>query len=109
MHPGPGGEYDIVRWTCPKSGKYTITGQFRGLDRQANAECDVNIVLNCSRSLFSDLPVLRGIPTEKSFAFFDVALLEANTVDFIVGFGPARSHGSDSTGLKVKIVLAMKL
>jgi hypothetical protein len=34
MHPGnsKGGIYDIVRWTCPQSGRYTIAGEFCGLD-----------------------------------------------------------------------------
>jgi hypothetical protein len=107
MHPGQGGFYDIVRWTCQKRGKYTIKGSFRRLnDKAPNEDCDVNVVLNNAESLFSCSPVvLRGIGIEAWFTFTGIPLKADDKIDFIVGVGPGESHGSDSTGLKAKIIL----
>jgi hypothetical protein len=106
MHPGQGGVYDIVRWTCPRRGKYTITGSFRRLNDQATTEdYDVNVVLNTTASLFPSPPrVLRGIGTQESFTFTGISLRADDKIDFIVGVGPGGSHGSDSTGLKAIIL-----
>jgi len=107
MHPGEGGIYDIVRWTCPQRGRYAIVGEFRGLDDNKNvADSDVNVVLNSSKSLFrSRIPVLHGTGTYEPFSFRDISLSAGDTIDFVVGVGPSSSHGSDSTGLKATIIL----
>lgn len=107
MHPGQGGIYDVVRWTCPRGGRYGIQGAFRGLDFQTQfADTDVHILVNSTTSLFPSAPVLRGAGTEALIAFDDVRLNAGDTVDFMVGVGPSGSHGSDSTGLKAMIAQA---
>jgi hypothetical protein len=109
MHPGAGGEYDVVRWTCPRSGRYAIRGRFAGLDTQTHiADSDVDVVVNSSVSLFkvrmpTVTPVLSGIGSELPFTFDNIRLTSGDTVDFVVGVGPSRSHGADSTGLQAKI------
>jgi len=106
MHPGKGGQYDIVRWICPKHGMYLIAGSFCGLDDQTTiADSDVNVAINSKTSLFPSTPVLSGKGTHESFTFKGVSLNAKDTVDFIVGVGPSRSHGADSTGLKAEIIL----
>lgn len=105
MHPGKGGQYEIVRWICPKRGTYLITGSFAGLDDQTTiADSDVNVVINSKTSLFPSTPVLAGKGTRESFTFNGIALSAEDTVDFIVGVGPSGSHGADSTGLQTKII-----
>jgi hypothetical protein len=105
MHPGKGGQHDIVRWTCPKRGTYLIGGSFSGLDDQTTiADSDVNVVINSKTSLFRSAPVLRGKGTCESFTFMGIALNAEDTVDFLVGVGPSGSHGADSTGLKAEII-----
>jgi hypothetical protein len=104
MHPGDGGIYDIVRWECPQGGKYAIIGQFCGLDDNTQGDSDVNVVLKSQQPLFGPTsPVLHGIGSKQEISFVDILLSPGDTVDFIVGVG--RGYGSDSTGLKVKIVL----
>ncbi len=101
MHPGQGGIFDIVRWTCPQSGQYSIQGAFRGLDRGTAADVDVHVRKNSAAELFSD--VLCGpCAPEKPFTF-NSSLSRGETLDFVVGVGPSGSHGSDSTGFRVKI------
>ena len=31
FHPGPNGEYSVVRWTCPVAGTYSVEAGFRSL------------------------------------------------------------------------------
>jgi hypothetical protein len=109
MHPGAGGIYDIVRWTCPRSGQFKIQGQFSGLDAQTfNADSDVDVVINSRTSLFSSKAptmarVLHGTGTQVPIAFTDIRLSAGDTVDFTVGVGPSGSHFNDSTGLQARI------
>jgi hypothetical protein len=104
MHPGRGGIYDVIRWTCPQGGRYSIQGLFCGLDFQTHvADTDVHILVNSTTSLFPAIPVLRGAGTQAPIAFDDVRLDAGDTLDFMVGVGPSGSHGADSTGLKATI------
>jgi hypothetical protein len=101
MHPGEGGIFDIVRWTCPRSGQYSIQGAFRGLDRGAAADVDFHVRKNSTADLFAGVLCGPSAP-EKPFSL-NSSLDRNETLDFIVGVGPSGSHGSDSTGLRVKI------
>jgi hypothetical protein len=101
MHPGEGGVYDVIRWTCRQDGEYSIQGLFSGLDTQTDiADIGVYILLNSKRRAGS---VLHGIGTQAPIALDNVLLLDGDTVDFVVGVGPERRHGAGSTGLKVTI------
>lgn len=100
MHPGESGTFDVVRWTCPKKGQYSIVGDFCGLDHGAAADVDVHVRKNLGVSLFSD--ILRGALTQTSFALNE-NLRKDDTLDFIVGVGPSGKHWSDSTGLRAKV------
>jgi len=103
MHPGEGGEYDVIRWTCPQDGQYNIEGLFSGLDTQTDiADITVHLLLN-SKPLSVRFDTLHGIGTQAPIAFKNVLLLDGDTLDFVVGVGPKRTHGAGSTGLKVTI------
>lgn len=103
MHPGEGGIYDVVRWKCPQGGRYTIVGEFGGLDDNTHGDSDVNVVLKSQIPLFGPAsPVLHGIGSQQPIQFLDISLAVGDTVDFIVGMGS--SYGSDSTGLKAKVI-----
>ncbi|HTX37203.1 MAG TPA: AAA family ATPase [Bryobacteraceae bacterium] len=103
MHPGEGGVYDVVRWTCQQEGQYNVQGLFSGLDTQTHvADIDVHILAN-STPLPAHFDTLHGIGTQAPFVLRNIPLKEGDTLDFIVGIGPKRSHGSGSTGLKATI------
>ena len=90
----------MVRWTCPRCGRYSIEGEFRGLDRGPAADVDVHVRKNSKVELVSD--VLHGAETLKGFALNE-SLRKGDPLDFVVGVGPSGSHCSDSTGLRVKV------
>lgn len=100
MHPGEGGIYDVIRWTCPRSGQYGVEGLFCGLDVSTDiADTDVH-VMSLTNPLFGG--ELYGLGTQRPFTV-DIHLDAGDTLDFVVGVGPSGSHGSDSTGLKATI------
>lgn len=109
MHPGEGGIYDVVRWTCPLRGQFAIQGRFSGLDTKTSiADSDVDIVINSITSLFKTkapavVLVLHGAGTQIPITFTDIRLSAGDTVDFIVGVGPSGKHFNDSTGLQARI------
>ena len=100
MHPGPGGEKSVVRWTAPTSGSYHIAGAFTGLDG-AGTTTDVAVMRNnnAAAKLFSANVFDTGVA--HSFAL-DAALNSGETIEFSVGFGNG-SFASDSTGLDATI------
>jgi hypothetical protein len=54
FHPGPDGEYSIVRWTAPISGPVSLIALFTGLDDVGGTTTDVPVLLNgssCVRNL----------------------------------------------------------
>jgi hypothetical protein len=109
MHPDLGGLYDVVRWTCPDDGRYAIHGQFAGLDRHPVADSEVDVAINSRTSLFATrsplaMRILHGAGSCVPIYFSNIRLAAEDTVDFIVGVGPSRGQGSDSTGLRAKII-----
>lgn len=102
MHPSIPNWYNVVRWTAPVSGIFSLSGKFAGLDVVTSvADTDVHILRNSTTDLLPST-VLRGLGTEQPFSFtLDITVGE--TFDFAVGRGPSGFHQNDSTGLKVTI------
>jgi hypothetical protein len=101
LHPGPNGEYSVVRWTAPSSGTIVIQGVFEGLEPDGPTSTDVHVLHNSSRSL------LRGPINSyrQPLAFSGILLRVAagDTVDFAVGFGSDGNYNGDSTGIRFVI------
>ena len=101
LHPGPNGEYTVVRWTAPSSGTIVIQGVFEGLDYGAPTSTDVHVLHNSSHSL------LRGPINSyrQPLAFSGILLRVAagDTIDFAVGFGSNGNYNGDSTGIRFVI------
>ncbi len=100
LHPGPRGEYSVVRWTAPAADRYKIAAKFAGL---FHATTDVHVLCN-GRSQFNTVLNLSGSPNEAAHGG-EVTLAEGDTVDFVVGWGDG-SYGSDSTALTATITSA---
>ena len=106
LHPGQGGERSVVRFTAPVAGRYTITGQFQGLDT-GGTTTDVTIVSRPTNNAPSTLLFannINGFGDVKTF-FVTVNLAAGELVDFSVGYGTNLTYGSDSTGLSASISL----
>lgn len=98
FHPGPKGEYCVVRWTAPAAGTYRVAAGFRAIDQQTTT--DVHLLHN-GRSLYEGLLRLEGAgPTASHEQTVDLAA--GDTLDFVVGWGNG-THVCDSTGLEARI------
>lgn len=97
LHPGPQGEYSVVRWTAPAADRYRIAATFTGLFK---ATTDVHLLHN-GRPQFTAQLNSGGNPNTATHTS-ELALAQGDTIDFVVGWGNG-SYGSDSTALTATI------
>lgn len=95
-HPGPGGEFCVIRWTAPETGKVAIRARFRPADPKATT--DVHVLV-AGRSVF-DGRVEKDLP-EPSFEG-EATVAKGETVDLVVGHG-GNGHAFDSTYVEASI------
>ncbi len=105
LHPGPFGQYAVLRFTAPASGTYLVSGQFYALDDNGSGTTtDVWIVLKNSSTLFSgNLDYLGGIPLTSFTNCRKFKMKRGDTLDFEVGYGSDLDYNYDSTGLNAVI------
>lgn len=99
LHPGPGGEYSIVRFVAPAAGSYSLSARFAGLDFAGPTTTDVHVLLN-SESIFGGL--IGAFGSGPSFQT-RLPLQAGDRVDFAVGFGTNGGFLFDSTALDAQI------
>lgn len=98
FHPGPNGEFSVIRWTAPAKGEYQIDSAFAGIDGQTTTDVHV---LRDGKSLFDGFINLNG--QGKRTPFQSSAHLEAgDNLDFVVGYGN-KDYRFDSTGMDATI------
>ncbi len=97
LHPGPRGEYSVVRWTAPAPDRYRIAATFAGLFK---ATTDVQLLYN-GRPQFTSQLNIGGNPNTATHRC-ELPMAKGDTVDFVVGWGNG-SYGSDSTALTATI------
>ncbi len=98
FHPGPKGEYGVVRYIAPMGGDYRINADFAGIDEKTTTDVHV---LRRSESLFDSLINLEGHGRDAHFSGSS-HLQKGESMDFVVGFGNG-NYGYDSTGVDVTI------
>lgn len=103
FHPGPSGEFSVVRWTAPYSGTYSLASAFESLRFSGPpTTTDVHVLLN-SHPLFGD--VINGYLSSGTRNFSTTLSLNAgDVIDFAVGYGDNLNYYYDSTGLKASII-----
>lgn len=100
FHPGPGGEFSVVRFTAPTAGTYGLSASFVGVDfANGGTSSDVNVVID-GTVVFTGL--INGYGASRYFATA-MTLGAGSFVDFAVGFGSNGNWYSDSTGLEAEI------
>ena len=99
LHPGPAGEFSVLRWTAPSSGVFLVEGTFVGI-ATAPTTTDVHVLVNSKNSLLSGPITSYGWPLSFKLKGKVVA---GDTVDFLVGFGKEGNNGSDSTGVRFSL------
>jgi len=101
LHPGPNGEYAVLRFTAPADGTYKASGQFYALDdNNTGTTTDVWLVKNNdkARAFSGRVDYYHGAQFA-SFTSTVFQLTKGNTLDFEVGYGANKNYFYDSTGL----------
>ena len=101
-HPGPGGEYSVLRWTAPKAGEVEFSASFSGAD---STTTDVHVLFNDTAIPDCDGNV-DGFGPGPTFSQSLVVEI-GDTIDFVVGFGNGiANYSNDSTGVDAHITYA---
>jgi len=98
FHPGPAGEYSVVRWTAPRDEEIGISASFTGIAERAST--DVHVLHN-GQALFDGYINLHEGGNASEFTK-EITVRADDTIDSVVGFGNG-SYGADSTALTVAI------
>jgi hypothetical protein len=99
FHPGPKGEYSVVRWTVPETGNYEIKARFFGPDNRPTT--DVHVLHN-GRAIFEGSLNLRNSTNSVSYKG-NLLAGKGDTIDFVVGVGNG-NYGGDTTGLEAAVL-----
>lgn len=98
FHPGPNGEYSVVRLTAPTDGSYSVRARFLAIDQQTTTAVYIR---QGNKAIFDGLICLDGRGPEATYSG-QITLKAGEPLDFIVGFGNG-SYICDSTGLEVQV------
>jgi alpha-galactosidase len=98
FHPGPKGEYSVVRFTAPESGDYSVHAAFLAIDRDTTTNVHV---LHGGRSVF-DARINLGGHGRRVTHDGRLTVAKGDTLDFVVGWGNG-THICDSTGLEIRL------
>ena len=101
LHPGPKGEYAVLRWTAAEDARCKIDAVFSDITVDATTT-DVHVLHN-GRPLFDGFLNLEGRGREDKYTG-SVAVKQGDTIDFAVGQGNGH-YGGDATGLDVTLTL----
>ena len=99
FHPGPKGEYSVVRWTAPEAGEHTINATFLALDQSTQGTTtDVHVLLR-------GYPLYDGWISRDGRGMLDliISVAKGDAVDFVVGRGRNGNYFYDSTGLEAQV------
>jgi hypothetical protein len=101
MHPGPNGEYAVIRFTAPADGTFKVSGQFYALDDNGTGTTtDVWLLRDNEKGgAFSGKIDCFGGAKSASFTGATFSLKKGSTLDFQVGYGANKNYEYDSTGL----------
>jgi hypothetical protein len=97
LHPGPSGQYSVVRWTAPANQHVGVSGMFSPLD---STTTDVHILKNGLSLLVGEVNPSSPVPFSLAT---DVA--PGDIIDFAVGRGTNGTNFFDSTGLSTTIAV----
>ncbi|NOX54667.1 MAG: hypothetical protein GXP27_09555 [Planctomycetes bacterium] len=94
LHPGPTGEYSVVRFTVPRDGRYRVEATFVGIDPRTTTDV---YVVHAGRPLFDSAIRLAGQGRKANYQG-EITARRGETIDCVVGWGNG-SYVCDSTGL----------
>ena len=98
FHPGPHGEYAVVRWTAPASEKVRFSAVFTSIAEVATTDLHV---LHNGRSLFDGAINLDGKGPEATIKT-TIDVKAGDTIDSVCGWGN-KNYGADTTAMKIAV------
>jgi hypothetical protein len=98
FHPGPSGQYSVIRFTVPASGPYALSAVFSGMD-QTGTTTDVHVLTNGVSTYDGTIAGFGALATDKTV----LTLTQGETVDFVVGAG-GNGYYYDSTGIAADLI-----
>ena len=98
-HPGPSGEYGVVRWTAPADATCQVSAIFRD-STEAKTTTDVHVFHN-GKSLFAGFINVNNGGDQADYRE-TVTVKKGDTLDFAVGQGNG-NYGGDTTALDIII------
>jgi len=100
LHPGPGLELGVLRFTAQVAGDYTLTSSFNMRSNGGTASTDVHVRLNNVAS-FDD--IVTGFNQQRNFNA-TYTLAAGDKIDFLVGANG--NFNGDTTELRARLELA---
>ncbi|NQT17086.1 MAG: alpha-galactosidase, partial [Planctomycetes bacterium] len=98
FHPGPKGQYSVVRFASPESGKFAVEAEFLAVDERATTDV---FVLDRGKSVFEGR--IRAEEQVKTTSFDGMLTVDkGDALDFVVGWGNG-TYICDSTGLEIRL------
>ena len=101
MHPGPNGEFSVLRWTAPATGLYGLHVLYEGLDWSFPTSSTFSVVHDSNGVLIKTQVGNYG--QRSAFNPRPMKLAKGETLDFMVGWGMDGNYYGDSTGVAVRI------
>jgi alpha-galactosidase len=98
LHPGPQGQYSVIRFTAPEAGEYAVDAAFLAIDQSTTT--DVHL-LDGGHSVLDGFINLHGQGKRTAY-IGKLNLAKEATLDFAVGWGNG-SYICDSTGLEARL------
>ncbi len=112
MEGSNSGQYSMLRFTVPVTGKYRVKVIFEGVHFRISTT-DVHVLLN-AQSLFADsingyggdslFHAIQGIRPTTTYND-TIALQQNDVLTFAVGYGPDKTNFNDTTGLLIYLEL----
>ncbi len=105
FHPGPSGEYSVIRWSAPRAGHCKLSGNFAGVSGYSGAPATTTnvAILHENRIAFSSSINLNGKGNSGHY-FIELDVVKGDSIDFTVGSGH-NGYTYDSTALDALIRL----
>ncbi len=100
LHPGPNGEYSVLRFTAPTTSTFSFSSDFNAIN-SAPTTTDVHVLLD-NLSIADGGINVNGGGNTTSLSSNSLALTKGDTLDFVVGFGNG-NYFADATGLFAKV------
>jgi hypothetical protein len=112
MEASNSGQYSLVRFTAPVSGRYKVEAQFEGIHFHLSST-DVHVLRGTAHLFDAEIEGYGGDPAfhaiegahPKAMYSGTLDLRAHDTVIFAVGYGKNRTHYNDTTGLFARLIL----